>query len=99
MGIPDVEAIMVLSCPEDNVCFAMGLGAQGGSAKAFCTPNGVEQYMYQTTSCVGSYTKQVQPINKCLNGTNTFFENYCPGQGVSPSNARKATKNDVLRRI
>lgn len=78
-----------------NVSFPQGmcLQAQGGSAKAFCTPAGVMQLFYQTTSCVGSSTSQVQPINVCINGTNTFFENYCPSS-VSSSNARKATSKD-----
>jgi hypothetical protein len=144
-SIPDLDSILSISCPEDDVCFASALSlfkttqilrykkqadygnfiqsncalqkcelcsntsfqqdfclqTQGGSAKAICTPQGLTQYIYQTTSCVGSYTTSTMPVNVCLNSTQGgYFENYCPNQqGYSESGARKHTKRDSFKHI
>ena len=70
----------------------MCLSTQGGSAKVFCQNGGVEQYIYQTTSCVGSYQKTLQPVNVCLNGTQNFFENICPTGATGPLSSLKAAR-------
>jgi len=63
-----------------NAVFPQGmcLQAGGGSAKAYCTPAGLVQRAYNTTSCVGGFETFTQPVNVCINGTNGFFENVCP---------------------
>jgi len=74
----------------------MCLSANGGSAKAFCEADGLAQYSFQTTSCIGAWTKTVQPINQCLNGTSTYFVNECPTGEGKPIKARPAGRNDKL---
>lgn len=66
----------------ENITFPQGmcLTAQGGSAMAFCTAAGLEQRMYETTSCVGNYTTTTQPVGQCLaTSSGGFFENFCGG--------------------
>jgi len=79
-----------LNCPFAGCTFmcqaitfpqGMCLGTNGGSAKAFCTAQGLKQEIYTTTSCVGTPQIINQPVNTCLNGTDgSFFENLCNTQ-------------------
>jgi hypothetical protein len=76
-----------------NNTFPQGfcLQTQGGSVKAICQDDAVVQYVYETTSCVGSYTTSSMPVNVCLNSTaGGFFENFCPSAGA-------AQKSNVAR--
>lgn len=77
----------------ENITFPQGmcLTAQGGSVMAFCSPQGLEQRMYQTTSCVGSYNVTTQPVGQCLQGSGgTYFENFCDA-GASSSSTRRTS--------